>query len=111
MADHTIERNAKECRVRLGEDLTATTVPALQTALKRELSPDVEELTFDLTNTVMLDSTGIGLLIAAYNTMVRGQHHMRVENASTDIMQLLQSMRLVQRLSVTGAANGKENHG
>ena len=97
--------------MRLAGELTATTVPALQAALKGELNPQIEELTFDFTNTVMLDSTGIGLLIAAYNTMVRGQHRMRVQNVSPDIMQLLQSMRLVQRLSVTGSTNEQENHG
>src|ERR1035437_540037 len=111
MAEYTIERNAKECRVRLAGELTATTVPALQAALKGELNPQIEELTFDFTNAVMLDSTGICLLIAAYNTMVRGQHRMRVQNVSPDIMQLLQSMRLVQRLSVTGSTNEQENHG
>ena len=111
MAEYTIERDAKLCRVRLAGDLTAATVPALQAALKGELTPEIEELAFDFTNTVMLDSTGIGLLIAAYNTMARGQHRLRVQNVSPDIMQLLQSMRLVERLSVTGVTNGQDHHG
>jgi anti-sigma B factor antagonist len=110
MAEYTLEHDGTLCRVILGGDLTASIVPALQTALKEGLG-GAGELVFDLEKTGMLDSSGIGLMIAAFNTMARAQKRMRVENVSPEIMQLLQSMRLVSRLNVSGRATPQEIHG
>ena len=85
-------------------DLVASVIPDLQAALKQQLQPGVEEVSFDLAATVMLDSSGIGLLIATCNTMARQQGRIRVINVSPDILQLLQSMRLTGRLNATGKA-------
>lgn len=102
MADYTLERNARRCRIVLAGDFTATLIPSLQAALKEQLAQGLDELVFDLANTAMLDSSGIGLLIAAYNSLGRQQGRVRVQNASSDILQLLQTMRLTTRLQVTG---------
>jgi anti-sigma B factor antagonist len=83
-------------------DLVASVIPDLQAALKQQLQPGVEEVIFDLAATVMLDSSGIGLLIATSNTMARQQGRVRILNVSQDILRLLQSMRLTSRLSVSG---------
>ncbi len=85
-------------------DLIASDVPDLQAALKQQLQRGVDEIVFDLAATVMLDSSGIGLLIATCNTMARQQGRIRVINVSPDILQLLQSMRLTGRLNATGKA-------
>ncbi len=85
-------------------DLIASDVPDLQAALKQQLQRGVDEIVFDLAATVMLDSSGIGLLIATCNTMARQQGRIRVINVSQDILQLLQSMRLTGRLNATGKA-------
>jgi anti-anti-sigma factor len=60
------------------------------------------EVVFDLGQAAMLDSSGIGLLIAAYNTVSRRQGRLHVVNVSGDVFQLLQTMRLVSRLNVVG---------
>lgn len=85
-------------------DLIASDVPDLQAALKQQLQRGIDEIVFDLAATVMLDSSGIGLLIATCNTMARQQGRIRVINVSPDILQLLQSMRLTGRLNATGKA-------
>ena len=113
MDNYLIENSGTECRVRLQGDLTASQVPELQIALKKRLQENVGEVVFDLEKTTMLDSTGIGLLIAASNSLKRRQEQggapglVRVANASPDIIQLLQSMRLVSRLNVTGRNGGE----
>ena len=104
MTTYTLEQTGRNCRVTLHGDLVASVIPDLQAALKQQLQPGVEEVVFDLAETLMLDSSGIGLLIATTNTMARHQGCIRVLNASPDILQLLQSMRLVNRLSVSGRA-------
>lgn len=111
MGDYKIERNAKHCRVQLAGDLTAATVPALRTALKAELDAGVREVVFDLAQTGMLDSSGIGVLIAVFNSLSASQGTLKVVNVSTDIFQLLQSMRLVARLNVTARATEMQHHG
>jgi anti-anti-sigma factor len=103
MEKYTLELNAGNCRLTMHGDLIASIVPELQAALKEKLHPGVVETVFDLAATTMLDSSGIGLLIAASNTMGRQKGRIAIINVSPDILQLLQSMRLAGRLNATGS--------
>jgi anti-anti-sigma factor len=105
MAAYTVERTGTQRIVALAGDLTAALVPALQSTLKDELDSGARDLVFDLTQTVALDSSGIGLLIAAYNSTNKLSGSTRVVNASSDILHLLQSMRLAGRLHASGRAS------
>jgi anti-anti-sigma factor len=111
MTGYTIEHEAGQCRVVLEGDLTASLVPELQGALKAQLEQPTKEVVFDLAGTGMLDSSGIGLLIATYNSLARQQGRIRVIHVSPDILQLLQSMRLVNRLNASGHAAQEVTHG
>ena len=111
MSDYTIERNNRQSRVVLAGDLTASSVGGLQAALKTELNAGVDEVAFDLSKTVMLDSSGIGLLIAAHNSLTRTRGKVSVQNVSPQILQLLQTMRLVSRLNVNARQSTEEHHG
>jgi anti-anti-sigma factor len=102
MAGYTIERKAEQCLVVLGANFTAALIPDLQAALRNSLEQGANEVVFDLVNTVMLDSSGIGLLIAACNSLGQKKGKISVLNVSPDILRLLQSMRLVSRLNVSG---------
>ncbi len=102
MAGYTIERKEKQCSILFQGDFTAPLIPELQTELKHHLEEGVEEAVFDLGKTDMLDSSGIGLLIATCNSFGRKEGKVRVLNVSQDILGLLQSMRLVSRLNVSG---------
>lgn len=102
MSGYRIERTDQQCRVVLLGDLTASIVPELQAALRSELEQDTAEVVVDLGGTALLDSSGIGLLIAACNSQTRKQGRLCVTNVSNDILQLLKSMRLVERLYASG---------
>ena len=110
MPDYAIERVEGRCRVVLLGDLTAAKVPELQAALKAEVAAGVVEVTIDLKNTVMVDSAGIGLLIAVCNSVSRQKGKLVVNNVAPDIIHLLQSMRLTNRLEVRGRET-EERHG
>ena len=69
------------------------------------------DVVFDLGNTVMLDSSGIGLLIATHNSLARKQGKVHVVQVSADILRMLQGMRLVSRLNVMGRQALEEQHG
>jgi len=55
----------------------------------------------------LLDSSGIGLLIAASNSLAAKKGSVRLVNVSADIMHLLQSMRLAARLNAKGKESDK----
>lgn len=111
MSGYTIERNERQCMVLLQGDLTSSLIPDLQTTLKKELEQGLDEAVFDLGSAAMLDSSGIGLLIATCNSLARKNGKMRVLNVSRDILRLFQSMRLVTRLHASGREGLEENHG
>ena len=69
MAGYTIERKEEQCLVVMRGDLTAPLIPDLQAALKNNVQQGANEVVFDLANTVMLDSSGIGLLVATCNSL------------------------------------------
>lgn len=102
---YTIEQNGRTCRIIMNGDLVASGVDELKSAIKGQLQAGTDEVIFDLGTTTQLDSTGIGLLIATSNSMARQQGRVRLVNASPDILQLLQSMRLAARLNASGRAN------
>jgi len=111
MAGFTIEREGSTCSVVMRGNLIAALVPDLQAAVREQLAQGTAELSVDLGQTTMLDSTGIGFLIAARNSVVRQNGSMKVVGASPDILQLLQSMRLVSRLNVSGREARSVDHG
>jgi serine/threonine-protein kinase RsbW len=102
MTAYVIEQNDQQCSVKMTGDLTAALVPDLQASLKEMLKKGACELVFDLASTTMLDSSGMGLLIAAVNSVAPNGGKVRVTNVSPDIFRLLQSMRLTSRLNVSG---------
>lgn len=102
MAGFRIERSASASIVTLAGDLTAPLVPPIQAAVKDEVARGVRDIVFDLRHTEVLDSSGIGLLIATSNSLSKVSGTVRTTNASEDILRLLQSMRLLGRLNTTG---------
>jgi len=100
----TINRRDALCGVVLEGDLTAALVPGLQAAVKQQLAAGATDVEVDVSRTVMLDSSGIGLLIAIGNSLSRSGGQIRVVNVSKDIGRLLQTMRLTARLDVREAS-------
>ncbi len=101
-----ITRDGASVRVALQGKLTAVEVPGLQLALKREMAAGVQELVFDFGDAGVLDSTGIGLLIASHNSLAAASGAVRLVNVSPEIMKLLQTMRLTGRLRATADEGG-----
>lgn len=97
---HAVTGTARALRVELAGDLTARSVPELQTLLRRELQPEVETIEFDFARAVALDSSGIGLLIACHNSLSGRRGRLSLINVSADIAQLLRNLRLAERFNV-----------
>ena len=102
MANYSIERNGPQCNVKVQGDFEVSLIAELQPKVRGELENETREVVFDFGQTTLLDSSGIGLLIATGNSLAKHNGKIRVINVSPDIMRLLTSMRLAPRLNATG---------
>ena len=102
MPTYSVANNGRLCTVKLMGDLLVTQVSELQEALKGAVDGGAMEIVFDFGAVNLLDSSGIGLLIAAGNSLAQKQGKISMVNVSADILKLLQSMRLVGRLNARG---------
>ena len=89
-----ITRDGDKVIVKPGKDIVASMAEELKKELKQALDDGAAELTIDLSGTEMMDSMGIGVLIAAHNSLKKIGGRLELTNASDDIVKLLQNMRL-----------------
>jgi anti-sigma B factor antagonist len=82
-------------------DLTASIVPELKSSVQKALDGGALEVEYDLSKATVIDSTGIGILIATYNSLMKKNGTVRLVVGSDDIFRMLQSMRLEKRLCVS----------
>jgi anti-anti-sigma factor len=85
-----------------GDNIVAASIPEMRLKMRGVLDEGVRELVVDLTGVQMVDSSGIGLLISAYNSLRKVGGHLEVIHASADILALFQTMRMHQHFSVSG---------
>jgi anti-anti-sigma factor len=81
-------------------DLVVATVPEAKTRIKALVAESEGDFTIDFDGVEMIDSKGLGLLIATYNSLSAKGRRMRVIKASPDILELFQTMRLDQHFSI-----------
>ena len=102
MTDVTVTREDNKAVIQPVGDLVAASVPALRSTMRGIVGEGVRELVVDLTNAQMVDSTGIGLLISAHNSLLRAGGRLAVVHASKEILDLFMTMRIHQHFSVSG---------
>ncbi len=89
-----ITKEGKKVVVKPGTDIVASKVDQLKQELKQALDDGATEMAIDLCDVKMMDSMGIGLLIAAHNSLEKNGGKLELLNVSADILQLLKNMRL-----------------
>jgi anti-anti-sigma factor len=102
MTNTTVTQKEGGVLVQPAGDIVASTVPELRIALRGALGEGARELTIDLSRTQMIDSTGIGLLISAHNSMRKTGGRLAVIHASSEILDLFRAMRIHQHFGVSG---------
>jgi len=100
-----ITREGKKAVVRSeGGNFVAAAIPELRMKMRGVVAEGVEELVVDLAGVEMVDSSGIGLLISAYNSLRKVGGRLAVIHASSELLELFQTMRMHQHFSVSGGA-------
>ena len=84
-----------------GGDIVASVVNELKAELKGVVEGDLTTLVFDLAETKMIDSMGIGILIATYNSLKKRNVPMVLVRVSPEITSLLKNMRLNQYFNIS----------
>jgi len=95
-----ISRQGSVVTVNPGQDLVSSVIPEFKQEMNALLAESPQELRLDLTGTGMMDSIGIGVVIAIHNSMKKSGGKLIVANASENIMKLFRSMRLDQHLTL-----------
>ncbi|MBN1971430.1 MAG: STAS domain-containing protein [Candidatus Delongbacteria bacterium] len=95
-----IERDGNKAMFYVHGNLTSANVSDMKEILKNEIKDGLNHLIFDFANTQIIDSSGIGILVATYNSVSKIGGRVEIVNASADIKKLLQHMRLSERLGV-----------
>ena len=86
-----------------GRDIVASMADAFRKDLLSEVAEGVKKLTIDLDGVEMVDSVGIGVLVATHNSLSKSGGSMAVSNVCEDLCRLFRTMRLDQHFEVTPA--------
>ena len=101
MTNTVITWKDREALVRPAGNVVAALVPELRSALRGALANGVTEMVIDFAGVEMVDSTGLGLLISAHNSISKAGGKLSVIHASKEILDLFRSMRIHQHFSVS----------
>ena len=83
-------------------DLVAPRLSDVREKLRDMVGSGILHLTMDLSSTQIVDSAGIGLLIAAHNSLKKVGGELTVIHVSTEILELFRTMRMHQHFNVSG---------
>ncbi|WP_020590179.1 STAS domain-containing protein [Desulfobacter curvatus] len=98
-----IVTSADQTVVKPGEDVVASMAEAFKAELMSAVDSSQGTLIIDLDGVSMVDSVGIGVIIAAYNSLSQSNRQLKVINVAQDIYGLFSTMRLNRRFTVDAA--------
>lgn len=81
-------------------DIVAPMTEQLKTELEMIVGTGAAHLVVDLGNVEMIDSVGLGVLIAIHNKLTQNGGRLTVSNLTDDIYALFRTMRLNQHFEV-----------
>ena len=89
--------------VKPGKDIVASMAEEFRGKLLKLVKQGIKEITIDLDNVEMVDSVGLGVLIATHNSLDDAGGGLKLKNVSDDIYNLMKTMRLDQHFDVITA--------
>lgn len=98
-----IEKRDDKTIVEPAQDLVQSTAQGFRKELLLLVEEGTRKLVIDLINVKIIDSIGIGVLIAATNSLGKVKGKLRIVNASQDLCKVFKMMRLDQHFELHGA--------
>ncbi len=90
----TIRKESGKTFITPGQDIVTPVIKDLQRELQEIVAEKPEELVIDLEGVEFVDSTGLGLFIAAYNSLKQNQGRVTIINATGNVMDVLLTTHL-----------------
>ncbi|MFP4128138.1 MAG: STAS domain-containing protein [Desulfonatronovibrionaceae bacterium] len=84
----------------LEKDIVAAESENVKTAIKEVMSDGMSSLVLDLDKVEQVDSVGMGVLIAAYNSLKKKDVEFKLINVSQNLYDLFQIMRLNKHFEI-----------
>lgn len=100
MSEMQVKRDKSQATITLEKDLVASLVPDLKSTMKNLLQEGVTHMDIDFSQVNIVDSTGIGCLIAAHNSLSKSGGGLTIFGVSGDIYELFSSMRLNRHFTI-----------
>ncbi len=85
----TIRREGDKVFINPGQDVVTPLIKDFQRELQEIVAEKPAELVIDLEGVGMLDSTGLGLFIAVYNSLKQHQGTVTIINATGNVLDVL----------------------
>lgn len=92
-----VERDFELLTLEITGRLDTTTAPNLEAVINK-IPVDTKELVFDMSNLEYISSTGIGVILGAYNKMSSNQGTMRILKVNDAIRDFFETTILMQMM-------------
>jgi anti-anti-sigma factor len=107
MHSDQIERNGNQAVITPPEPVTVAFARELRPQLRQLIADGVSQIVIDLSNVDLVDSSGIGLLIATHNSLTKAGGGLRVIGVSSDVEHLFKVMRLDRHFTVEAKTDNR----
>ena len=97
-----IVNEADQTIIRPGTDVVASMAESFKEELLSAINSSDGTVVIDLAGVEMVDSVGIGVIIASHNTLDQADRKLKVINVTKDVYGLFTTMRLNRRFTVEG---------
>lgn len=94
--------NSNTILVKVETDVVASKSGELREKLRSLAGEGPRNVTLDFSIVRMIDSAGLGMLIAAHNSFKKSGGELAVTRCSNEILELFRSMRIHQHMRVDG---------
>ncbi len=98
-----ILKNGDQITIKPNVDVVASMAKKLKDELNAQVQESPKDLILDLSEVKMIDSVGIGVIIATHNTLNKTGGKLKVVNVGKDIYGLFTTMRLDRHFTVESA--------
>lgn len=95
-----IVRDGDRTVVRPGIDIVASMAEDFKRELLSAINEHTGDFVINLEGVKMVDSVGIGVIIATHNTLSQAGRNLKVINVSKDVFGLFSTMRLNRRFTI-----------
>ncbi|MDK2955985.1 MAG: serine/threonine-protein kinase RsbW [Desulfovibrionales bacterium] len=98
-----IDRDGENAVITPQTDILSSEAARFKDDLRELINSGVKHLTIDCRRVEMVDSLGVGLVIAAHNSLLKVGGALRLVNTSAEVYDLLVSMRLNTHIDIQSA--------